>query len=198
MEIAGLTLYLAALTITVITPGQGVAALLNIVLSNGRKAALSFNIGLTIGDIFWLGLAIFGLGLVEWIIPYLRYGGVVYLLYFAFSMWKTAAEFGEAKEIKVTSFILYGLLLTLSNPKVMLFYLALTPSFLNVGAVTFPQFLWVSLWSMVVIFGINVLYILLSEKLFALIKDKPTLIKIRRANALILALLAFIILFQGF
>ena len=143
MELAVLGLFAAALFVNAGSPGPSVAALVARVISHGFGSVLPFLVAMWLGEALWLVAAVLGLGFVaeKFYLAFtvIKYCGVGYLLFLAWKMWHApvAIEQGSLPAEKSTlRLFLTGLALTLGNPKIMVFYLALLPSIIDLNAVT--------------------------------------------------------------
>jgi threonine/homoserine/homoserine lactone efflux protein len=66
--------------------------------------------------------------------------GIGYLLFLAYKMWTTAPQAtgdGVPPRQKPWRMFLAGMTVTLGNPKIMVFYLALLPTFMDLSSVSF-------------------------------------------------------------
>jgi threonine/homoserine/homoserine lactone efflux protein len=144
MDLAGLAVFGTALLVAAASPGPGIAALVARVLGRGPRGAVAFSAGLAVGDVVWLACAVVGLAALaeafHGLFLAIKYGGVAYLAYLAYRIWTAPVEARAlaaetAREHPVRLF-LAGLALTLGNPKVMVFYLALLPTILDLSRVT--------------------------------------------------------------
>jgi threonine/homoserine/homoserine lactone efflux protein len=143
MELAALGLFAAALLVNAGSPGPSVAALVARVISGGVGSVLPFLAAMWIGEALWLIAAALGLGFLaeQFYLAFsvLKYLGVAYLLFLAWKMW-TASVNVEAAELPRTQsafkMFMTGMALTLGNPKIMVFYLALLPTLIDLNAVT--------------------------------------------------------------
>lgn len=144
MDLAGLLVFATALFIAAASPGPGIAALVARVLGRGPKGAVAFSIGIMMGDVVWLTFAILGLAAIaqafHGVFLVVKYAGAAYLLYLAYKLWTAPSETLDTKaETAAESpakLLLGGLALTLGNPKPIVFYLALLPTFLDLSQVT--------------------------------------------------------------
>jgi threonine/homoserine/homoserine lactone efflux protein len=114
-----------------------------------------------------LGLAIVAktFGTVFLVIKWL---GVLYLAWLAWNFWHAGItpEKVEARRGKggaVSSF-LAGLTLTLGNPKTMIFYLALTPTLVNLRTITIADYGILAVCTIVVLLVVLVPYLALAAK----------------------------------
>lgn len=139
MDLAGLLLFSSALFIAAASPGPGIAAIVARVLGRGPKGAVAFSIGVALGDVVWLSFAILGLAALaqtfHGVFLAIKYLGAGYLLYIAYKLWTAPAARQEVEtNVKAehpAKLFLAGLAVTMGNPKVMVFYLALLPTFLD-------------------------------------------------------------------
>ena len=135
MGISGLVLFAVALLVAAGSPGPSVAALVARVLTNGLGDVLPFLAAMWIGEAVWLALAVAGLSAVAesfgTAFLVLKFAGAAYLLILAWTMWR-APDRSAATDLPVGQrpwrMFLAGLTLTLGNPKIMVFYVALLPS----------------------------------------------------------------------
>jgi threonine/homoserine/homoserine lactone efflux protein len=148
MDLAGLLLFSSALFIAAASPGPGIAAIVARVLGRGPKEAVAFSIGVALGDVVWLTFAILGLAALaqafHGVFLVVKYLGAAYLLYIAYKIWTAPAVpqdiEAEARAEHPLKLLLGGIALTLGNPKVMVFYLALLPTFLDLTRITLLGF----------------------------------------------------------
>jgi threonine/homoserine/homoserine lactone efflux protein len=164
MDLAGLLVFATALTIAAASPGPGIAAIVARVLGRGTQGAFSFAAGVAVGDVVWLTVAILGLAALaqafHGLFLVIKYAGCAYLLYLGWKLWTAPARATEVvadtrREHPVTLF-LAGLAVTLGNPKVVVFYLALLPTLLDLAAVTvlgYAELVAVTLGVLAVVFG---------------------------------------------
>lgn len=135
MDILTLAAFTLAYVIVVLVPGPGVAAIVARALGGGFGAAMPMILGILVGDLIYLGLAVFGLAAIAtWfsaIFIVVRWAGALYLLYIAWQFWSAkpgSEQLGpRSKEPWMRTFA-SGFALTLGNPKTIVFYLALLPT----------------------------------------------------------------------
>lgn len=123
-------------------PGPAVAAVLARVMAKGSAGMAWFVLGLVLGDILWLLIAVFGLAalatLIQPVFFLLKYLGAAYLLYLAWKLWNAPVIETAAEPVRGQGLKLFGggLLVTMGNPKTMLFYLALLPALIDLPGLT--------------------------------------------------------------
>lgn len=139
--------FFLAIFIFGITPGPGVFAILARALVSGARNCLSLALGMVLSDLIYLILACFGLATIaeNWqeVFIAIRYIGAAYLIYLGYKMFKALPKSGEAlagtevgsntKQVELTpiSGFIQGFLISASNPKVILFYIAFLPTFID-------------------------------------------------------------------
>jgi len=143
LELSSLLIFAGALFVAAGSPGPSIAALVARVLTGGWRSVLPFLAAMWIGEAIWLSLAVWGLAVLaeslHLVFMAIKYLGVAYLLYLAWRMWTAPAELREeALPRQKTTGRLFaaGMAVTLGNPKIMLFYLALLPSIVDLASVT--------------------------------------------------------------
>lgn len=144
--------FFIAIFIFGITPGPGVFAIIAKSLSQGTVKTLPLSLGMVCGDILYLIMACFGLAAIahQWETLFLvvRYIGAAYLLYLGWKMWTTPVQAlqEEAPSASKLGFAaaLQGFLISSSNPKVILFYIAFLPTFMDITSLKGVDILYAS------------------------------------------------------
>ncbi len=137
MTLSGLFVFSTVYALAVATPGPGVAAVLARSLARGAQGAPAFIAGFLIGDLVWFTFAATGLAAIaaraQPLFLVLKYVGAAYLLYLAWRLWSAPARPLEEHSASLpqqtpVQVFLSSLVLTLGNPKTMVFFLALLPT----------------------------------------------------------------------
>lgn len=130
------------LMVAVISPGPAIAALVARIMARGTEGIAAFCAGLVLGDLIWLCCAMFGLAalaaLFQPVFLIVKYCGAAYLLFLAWKLWRDSGAPVQAEPVRGQGLQLFGaaLLLSLGNPKIMLFYLALMPTLIDLTRLT--------------------------------------------------------------
>ncbi|MFD2229554.1 LysE family translocator [Alkalimarinus sediminis] len=140
-----------------ITPGPGVFAILARALVSGSASCFSLALGMAISDIVYLILACYGLAAIahSWgeLFTVIQYLGAAYLFFLGYKIWQAPVDTGveniNHQRSKSSLSFLQGFLISASNPKVILFYIAFLPTFLDVSKLSTSDIMLVSLLTLV-------------------------------------------------
>lgn len=119
------------------TPGPGVFASVSKAVGENFKASLFFISGLVLGDIIFLILALIGMSAIATLLGefffVIKLIGGCYLIYLGIKMFNSKNNFiSETKKTtKGSKNFLAGLLVTLGNPKAILFYASVVPTIIK-------------------------------------------------------------------
>ena len=136
--------FLTASILLTLAPGPDILYLLTKSLSDGAKAGITLACGLVSGIVFHTTLVMIGVAALikssATTMLLLKIFGAAYLLFLAFGAFK-AARVGKKISLsrtglKVSSVALYkrGVLMNVLNPRVLLFFLAFLPQFVDLSA----------------------------------------------------------------
>lgn len=132
------TEFLLTSLVVVLIPGTGVIYTVSTGLFLGWRAALIAALGCTFGIVPHLTASILGLSAILHMsaltFQCIKFAGVIYLLFMAWSMWKETGM-PHLTSPKKTSGLLQigirGILLNILNPKLSIFFLAFLPLFIS-------------------------------------------------------------------
>jgi len=145
MDLVSLLAFAGILVVAAGTPGPNVGALVARVISRGHKGVFPFMFGLWLGDAIWLSLAVWGLAALantfHTAFLILKYVGVAYLVYLSWKMWiapvdEVADEDAIPRQGEAGKLFISALAITLGNPKIMVFYLAILPTVVDITHVS--------------------------------------------------------------
>ncbi|MCG7504257.1 LysE family translocator [Mesorhizobium retamae] len=143
MTFTSLLIFAGALFVAAGSPGPSIAALVARVISKGFRDVMPFLLAMWIGEAIWLSFAVFGLAVVaqtfHLAFVVIKWLGVAYLAYLAWKMWTAPVETAEGslpKDDSPVKLFLAGMAVTLGNPKIMMFYLALLPTIIDLASVS--------------------------------------------------------------
>jgi len=133
--------FFLALFIFGITPGPGVFAVLARALASGARSCLGLAFGMVVSDMLYLLFACLGLAAIatQWgeLFTIIRWLGAAYLIYLGIRLWRAPVADAGVPVMRgrdhAAGFV-QGFLISASNPKVILFYIAFLPTFMDLGA----------------------------------------------------------------
>jgi len=184
MSITSLLIFAGALLVAAGSPGPSIAALVARVMTRGLSGVFPFLLAMWIGEAIWLSLAVFGLAYVAQTFHFafviLKWAGVAYLAFLAWKMWTAPVTVGEGDLPKADSplrLFFAGMAVTLGNPKIMMFYLALLPTIIDLAAVTLTGWAELTLTMVAVLMAIDLGWALAAAQARKLLKS-PRAVKI--------------------
>ncbi len=190
MTLTGFLAYSAALTVAVAVPGPGIVAMVARGLGSGFGATIPFMLGIALGDLVYLTAAVMGLAFVAktfgLVFLAFKYAGAAYLMYLAIKFWTAGVGIEKVEASRadgpLTSFI-SGLMITLGNPKVMVFYLAILPAIVDLSTVTFRDYIVLIALTSAILLAILLPYLALATRTRALLQTPVALRRISRVAA---------------
>jgi threonine/homoserine/homoserine lactone efflux protein len=194
MSISGLLVFAGAYTVVLILPGPGVTALLARVLARGPDGAPAFIAGFVAGALTWLTIAAAGLAALASAFAVLflvvRYLGAAYLLYLAWRLWHAPVDAAAAEDRspdRAWRLFLAGMAINLGNPKVIVFFLALLPTVVNLADLTWVGF--AELVSIVTVVASSVLggYAVAAVRVRRLFRSRLALRAMNRGSGAVMA-----------
>jgi threonine/homoserine/homoserine lactone efflux protein len=169
----GLISFCAVYIAAVATPGPGVAAVIARSVARGYTGAAAFIAGFVAGDLLWFSAAALGLSALAHSVPgvfaALKYAGAAYLLFIAARLWFSPGTSplewdGAGLEQKRWHAFAGSLMLTLSNPKPMIFFLALLPTVVPLERLGAKGFVEIAFAIAVILPGVLGVYVLAASR----------------------------------
>jgi threonine/homoserine/homoserine lactone efflux protein len=171
MTLTSVLVFAAALFVAAGSPGPSIAALVSRVLTKGYRDVLPFLMAMWIGETIWLSFAVAGLSAIaesfQVAFVAIKWMGVAYLLYLAWKMWfaRPDGADGELPESRSPAKMFFaGLVVTLGNPKIMMFYVALLPSIIDLNGVGLTGWLELVAAMLIVLATVDVAWVMLATK----------------------------------
>lgn len=186
MTFTSVLVFAAALFVAAGSPGPSIAALVSRVLSKGYRDVLPFVAAMWVGEAVWLSFAVAGLSAIaesfHVIFVAIKWAGVAYLLYLAWKMWfaEPGGADGDLPESRSAAKMFFaGLTVTLGNPKIMMFYVALLPSIIDLNGVTLTGWLELIAAMLIVLAAVDIVWMTLAAKARQFLKSPRA---VRMAN----------------
>lgn len=168
-----LLFYAGAIFLLFATPGPVWVALIARALSGGFHSAWPLALGVVVGDVIWPLVAIFGVSYLVSVyadfMVVLKIIGAVMFVYMGVQLIRKPVAAMGASDSKLTrpgmwAGFVAGLLVILSNPKAILFYMGALPSFFD--------FRTIAAWDIVAICSISLIVPLLGNVALAAMVDR--------------------------
>lgn len=182
MALSSYFAFTLAFALVVTSPGPGLAAILSREVSNGLRSGLLVVCGLAIVDALFLGVAAIGLSAISVVLgpwfQFAKYIAAVYLIYLGIRMIfsESSDENRNENTVKHPAWkdIYLGCIVTLGNPKAIMFYAALLPTIFNVAEIGITEYLILCALMTLVTFFIYTLYIFFAVIAARKIRDEST------------------------
>ncbi|BCZ79790.1 LysE family translocator [Paraburkholderia terrae] len=194
MALSGLFVFALALIVAAGSPGPSIAALVARVLTNGFRDVLPFLAAMWMGEALWLTCAVAGLAVVAhtfvFVFIALKFAGVAYLLFLAWKMWLAPTDVHESTLPSGQSpwrMFVAGLMVTLGNPKIMVFYLALLPTIVDLSRVGTLAWLELTLTMLAVLMSVDFIWALAAVKARTLLTSRRAVKIANRTSATMMA-----------
>jgi homoserine/homoserine lactone efflux protein len=188
MDLATWLAFFVASWLISISPGAGAVYAMSSGLTHGFRRGYVATMGLILG--IWTLLLIVALGVGALLasssvaFQVIKWFGVAYLLYLGIAQWRAPAQAVTAERLNDVfnwqALVFKGWVINTSNPKGILFMLAVVPQFMNPNAPLVPQYLIIgatlAFTDLVVMAG----YTLLAAKVLRLLKSNRQVLILNR------------------
>lgn len=132
-----------------VSPGAGAIASMSSGLNYGFKRGYWNAFGLQLALLVQIGVVAAGAGVLfattPWAFLIVKWFGVLYLVYLAYLQWTAPAQSidiqNDLPNKSRSKLVLYGFLVNMSNPKAIVFLLAVLPQFLDLSKPQWIQYL---------------------------------------------------------
>jgi len=178
LSVGELLALFGAMLVVAIIPGPAVFSVIARTFSSGFSRGLMMIIGITLGDFFFILLALFGLSIISEMMGtaflVIKYLSAAYLIWLGINLLRTKAsteDIQESKEPSLLVNLITGLMINLGNPKAIVFYVGLFPAFIKVNQVTTPDVLLILLIATVAFGSVNICYALLALRAKKMLKS---------------------------
>lgn len=190
MTFTSLFIFAGALLVAAGSPGPSIAALVARVISRGFRDVFPFLAAMWIGEAIWLSMAAFGLAFVaqtfHLAFVIVKWVGVAYLAYLAWKMWTAPVAVGDGgmpSEDSPAKLFLAGMAVTLGNPKIMMFYLALLPTIIDLDSVTVLGWAELTLTMALVLVAVDLAWVLAAAQARKLLRSERAMRVANRISA---------------
>jgi threonine/homoserine/homoserine lactone efflux protein len=195
VTLTGILTFCAVYALAVATPGPGIAAVIARSLAHGFRGAPAFVAGFIVGDLTWFAIAATGLAALArtaaTVFIVIKWAGVAYLLYLAWKLWTAPAERvtvaqDDDRQHGWRAFIA-SLMLTLANPKAILFFLALLPTVVDLASLNAMRFFEISLAMAIIMPLVMFTYVFLAARARELFTTPKAVRRLNRSSGVAMA-----------
>jgi threonine/homoserine/homoserine lactone efflux protein len=179
--------FVVATTIMIALPGPSVLLTVAHSISFGWHRALSTVAGATVGIAVQLLVAAVGLtsllNVVAEAFEWLRWAGAAYLVYLGIKQWRSAGESlaVESSQVTKTNLFVQGLVITIPNPKSLIFIAAFLPQFIDAARPLGMQFSVIMPTFLVITFSVTSVWALIAGKVSGLLQSQRAFQSVLRA-----------------
>jgi threonine/homoserine/homoserine lactone efflux protein len=185
--------FAVGMTLLSLSPGPGLAAILSRTWTSGLGAGFAVTAGLVVGDFLFLGIAAIGLTALATtlgpLFQIVKYAGALYLIWLGVKLILAASKpltVEASPPVHPGRDVGMGLLVTLGNPKPILFYSALLPTFLDVTAIGIGDFLLLGAVVVAVSFTVYGGYMILAERSRRMLASTAVVRRLNQATGAVL------------
>ncbi len=185
--------FAVGMTLLSLSPGPGLAAILSRTWTSGLGAGFAVTAGLVVGDFLFLGIAAIGLTAIATtlgpLFQIVKYAGALYLIWLGVKLILAASKpltVEASPPVHPGRDVGMGLLVTLGNPKPILFYSALLPTFLDVTAIGIGDFLLLGAVVVAVSFTVYGGYMILAERSRRMLASTAVVRRLNQATGAVL------------
>ncbi|MBW0447398.1 LysE family translocator [bacterium M00.F.Ca.ET.228.01.1.1] len=171
MTLLSVTIFAGALFLNAATPGPSVAALVSRVITGGWRGIIPFIAAMWIGEVIWLSMAMAGLTMLaqtfQAIFHIIKWLGCAYLGWLALKMWRQPiVEAGHELPRRPSALAMFGagMAVTLGNPKIIVFYIALLPSLVDLSSAGVRQWALLSSVTLATLATVDLSWTVLAHK----------------------------------
>ena len=177
-----------AMVILALVPGVSVLAVTTRSAASGFVHGAFTTVGIVVGDVFFIILAIFGLsvlaGATGSLFVLVNYLGGASLIWLGIVLWwskpKTVEEGGVTESSLLSSF-LAGLFITLGDQKAILFYLVFFPAFVDLSTLSYLDASIIIVIAIVAVGGAKLAYAFMADRARLFFKRPVAITRINMA-----------------
>lgn len=171
--------FMLACWVISLSPGAGAIASMSSGLNYGFKHGYWNAIGLQLALIIQIMIVAAGVGVLfattPWAFQVVKWFGVIYLLYLAYVQWIALAQNidiqTEQKNTPALVLVFKGFIVNMSNPKAIVFLLAVLPQFLDLNQPQWIQYVIMAITMVVIDLMVMAAYTGLASKILRLLRS---------------------------
>lgn len=168
MSTEGAAALFSAMLLLAIVPGSSDALVVMRAISAGMRSAVMMILGIMFADVVMMITAIVGLNALARFLDdymlYLNFPAGAFLLWWGYGAIRSRHETLEAQTPSYTGSFAAGFMITLADPKALLFFFALFPAFLQLQTLSIGEIILIACVGATLVFSIKSTYAWLSIK----------------------------------
>jgi threonine/homoserine/homoserine lactone efflux protein len=187
MAIGTIATLFFALAILASLPSTSVIAVVSRSIGGGFRHGIATSIGIVIGDICFIIIAILGLSVVAEamgdLFIWVKLCAGAYLIWFGIDLWRSKPAATKVDNIQQNSLIssfLCGLFITLGDQKAIFFYLGFFPAFIALDNISQTDIGIIIAITIIAVGGVKVAYAFASSQANALLKNTTAKVMLNR------------------
>jgi homoserine/homoserine lactone efflux protein len=188
MDLSHWLAYLIATIILSVTPGPGVFSSLSSGLNHGFRMGVWNGVGMQAANAVLIGVVSLGLGALllasETAFTLVKWLGVAYLVYLGIVTWRSPPRTFQREDdgaASVKQVFLHGFLVSITNPKGIIFYAAILPQFIDVSRPPAVQYAIFAATTLLVDLAMMAGYTALAARVLSVMRDPSRLRWINRS-----------------
>lgn len=171
--------FMLACWVISLSPGAGAIASMSSGLNYGFRHGYWNAIGLQLALIIQILIVAAGVGVLfattPWAFQVVKWFGVIYLLYLAYAQWTAPVQTidiqTEQKNTSASVLVFKGFIVNMSNPKAIVFLLAVLPQFLDLSRPQWLQYLIMAITMVMIDLIVMAAYTGLASKILRLLRS---------------------------
>ncbi|KQQ60189.1 amino acid transporter [Pseudomonas sp. Leaf127] len=189
---SSLWFFVVPFAIAAAIPGPAQGALLGQVVSRGARSTLPFIVGMVLGNALWLLVAILGLAALalqfEQAFVAIKWLGIAFILFIAWNLWSNNTGQPQAPvQRSAARGLLSGALLTLGNPKAVVFFGAVLPHAFDLTRLSTAEVVLIMALGIGIDLSIQMVYLLTASRIKRVIRSSAAMKQLNRTSAGVMA-----------
>jgi len=201
MTLGTLAAMFGAMLVLAAIPGTSVIAVVSRSISAGFSHGLLTVIGIVLGDIIFILIAVFGLSLIAdthsyWFVL-VKYLGGAYLVWLGIRLWRVSSKKLDIESIDKPSWFssfICGLMITLGDQKAIFFYLGFLPAFVDLNQITASDVSLIIAIAIISISSVKLTYAYIADKSKKLFKSSSAIRVINSLAGVVLIITGLVLI----
>lgn len=172
MTLASIVSLFASMVVLATIPSVSVLVVSTRSAAGGFLHGVFVTLGIILGDIIYILVALFGLALLTGALGeaafLIKYAGGAYMIWMGIRLWRAsgglASDTPERSASSLFSSFATGLVITLADQKVVLFYLGFLPAFVDIAGIGALDAAIIAACTVIAVGGVKLIYALVAQR----------------------------------